>query len=311
MKDPSMIRGARQDAFTLLEAIVSLLVVGILVALLLMSIQSSRLASRRMQCQANLQQLGIGIQAYEAARRKLPGDDHSFHVQLLPYLELPALHELRDRDPEALRQTHIPLFCCPSDDAPDRIQVSAATFRAGTNYVGNAGTWYTKTGFDGLFRYAEIGPALALADIRDGLSATGIVCESLRADLSLERLRVNWNTSRHYAAAAELNEFARECNSLPKPSAAGGLLGNRAMKGTPWTISNVGITWYNHVLPPNAASCINGSDVISSAATVSSRHAQGVNLLFVDGHVAFESQMIDLTVWRALGTRRDFADSEG
>lgn len=110
-----MTREPLRQGFTFIEFVVLLAIVGSLAALIAISVQSSRGAARRTQCQARLQQIGIGFQAFESAQRRLPGDGHSFHVQLLPYLDKPALHDLREQDPESLRPIHLPLFTCPSD----------------------------------------------------------------------------------------------------------------------------------------------------------------------------------------------------
>jgi len=63
---------------------------------------------------------------------------------------------------------------------------------------------------------------------------------------------------------------------------------------------------YNHVMPPNTWSCddANSSWVNDAgAATATSRHAGGVNLLMCDGSVRFIKQSINVKTWWALGSR--------
>jgi prepilin-type N-terminal cleavage/methylation domain-containing protein/prepilin-type processing-associated H-X9-DG protein len=64
-------------------------------------------------------------------------------------------------------------------------------------------------------------------------------------------------------------------------------------------------TTYNHVMPPNSWSCIDGSGghLLSGAWTAGSRHPGGVNVVFGDGSVHFVKQTISLRVWWALGTK--------
>jgi prepilin-type processing-associated H-X9-DG protein len=67
-------------------------------------------------------------------------------------------------------------------------------------------------------------------------------------------------------------------------------------------------TNYNHVATPNSRTCA-GVGFTGSMANMpmqvppSSRHPNGVNVLFGDGAVHFVKDTVDLTVWRAVGTR--------
>jgi prepilin-type N-terminal cleavage/methylation domain-containing protein len=101
--------GTKRRAFTLVELLVTISIIGLLVALLLPAVQSAREGSRRMKCQANLRQLGIGLQNYLTACNVFPfgvGADsdgliasitssqsrrYSLHSQLLPYIEQVAV----------------------------------------------------------------------------------------------------------------------------------------------------------------------------------------------------------------------------
>src|SRR5690348_5945006 len=65
-------RLSNRFGFTLVELLVVIAIIGILVALLLPSIQSAREAARRSQCTNNLRQLAIALHNYESAQKAFP-----------------------------------------------------------------------------------------------------------------------------------------------------------------------------------------------------------------------------------------------
>jgi prepilin-type N-terminal cleavage/methylation domain-containing protein len=63
----------RRRAFTLIELLVVMGVIAVLIALLLPALQSARGSVRRLQCAANMKQLGMAIHNY-----------HSIHNSIVP-----------------------------------------------------------------------------------------------------------------------------------------------------------------------------------------------------------------------------------
>ena len=120
-----------ESAFTLVELLVVLAIIGVLIGMLIPAVQSIREAARRSQCLNNLRQIGLAVQQYETAQGRLPpgtiGYAHaiewndyrntpdppywkdvqhtSFFVLILPYLEQQALYDQLDpamKDPDTL-----------------------------------------------------------------------------------------------------------------------------------------------------------------------------------------------------------------
>ncbi len=59
-------------AFTLIELLIVIAIIGVLVGLLLPAVQAAREASRRISCTNQLKQLGLALHNYESSQRQLP-----------------------------------------------------------------------------------------------------------------------------------------------------------------------------------------------------------------------------------------------
>ncbi len=65
---------AFRRAFTLVELLTVIAIIGILVALIIPAIQAAREAGRRTTCTNNLKQIGIALQAHQAAHKSFPNN---------------------------------------------------------------------------------------------------------------------------------------------------------------------------------------------------------------------------------------------
>ncbi len=134
-----MYRTAKRRGFTLVELLVVIFIIGVLVALLMMAVQSAREAARRLTCSNNLKQIALALHVYSDTRRGyLPGYwrthdkvsegavNHPFltfgwRVETLPPLEMQNLYDQFDftrspYDPRNIEATAtpMPIFQCPS-----------------------------------------------------------------------------------------------------------------------------------------------------------------------------------------------------
>jgi hypothetical protein len=119
-----------RTALTLVELLVIIAIIGVLVALLLPNVRTSREAARRNQCQNYLRQIAVALKMYEDHHRMLPpayttdsnGKPlHSWRALIIPYMEIGGLHDSIDPakswdDPANCGplQTCLPMFQCPS-----------------------------------------------------------------------------------------------------------------------------------------------------------------------------------------------------
>ncbi|HVA48641.1 MAG TPA: DUF1559 domain-containing protein [Pirellulales bacterium] len=286
--------------FTLVELLVSIAIIGLLVALLLPAVQAAREAGRRSQCVNNLRQIGIALSDYHDRALSLPsgyisnfdsaGDDTGpgwgWAALMLPELEQSPTYNLialkqSIEDPlnAQVRLLEFPVFLCPSDPkaadwwAWSRDPVTgdpiAQICQVGpSNYVGMYGD--TEPGVDGaglFFRNSHV----QYREVLDGTSQTIAVGERAH-DFG----EATWVGS--VTGAILYPDDGNAIGAYKAENSAGMILGHAGEGYGPGDPNADVNQFYSH-------------------------HGRGVNFLFADGHVRFLSTDIDYRSWLALTTR--------
>lgn len=218
-------------AFTLIEVLVSISIIGILVALILPAVQSARESARRVRCTNNLKQLGLASQAYHDLFGVLPaGTPVAFYPDVVgvfagPSAFVATLGQLGEGPifnsinfqkniytlaNQTVHATVIDELLCPSDGKVGRtttwpgayLDIPAGRFTsAHTSYLACGGVYYHLT-YDltklSMLTTQDNGISFAnsrtrYADIVDGTSQTLLLGERAFGKLSdYSHIRFAW-----------------------------------------------------------------------------------------------------------------------
>jgi prepilin-type processing-associated H-X9-DG protein/prepilin-type N-terminal cleavage/methylation domain-containing protein len=309
-------------AFTLVELLVVITIIGILIALLLPAVQAAREAARRMQCGNNLKQVGVALHNFESQYKTFPpgikakirfsyaydattGPSYEwvyFIHSLMPYLEMDNYYTALGGPnfklgnpwsspadwPAVARNKAIPGLLCPSDG------LGGMTFNGATE----DNVHLAKSNYLGIFS--------GLQDSQ-GFSATpederGV----FRYFQGTSIAEIQDGTSNTMAVAEYLTGTSSK-------DIRGWFYSNRAVCQTLFVTvgpnsSASDRTMFcenaTYSITPNEPSmnlpCVVGA-TDTDYASPRSRHAGGVNATFCDGSVHFLQDSIDITAWRNLG----------
>ena len=312
---PKAVGPRSRGGFTLIEALVVIGIIGILMALLLPAVQSAREAGRRLQCRANLKQIGVALHAYHAVHDMFPTSWSvsrpylgihalSEHCSLLPQLEQGPLYDRINMDLAYIdrtdgpivengtaRRTTLALFLCPSDGEPNHRN----------SYRFNRGRFNVTPGrvLDGPFNQLARPSAAA---VRDGLSRTAFVSERIGGGFR----EGSPNRQRDMKYPFDGPIVTSDEEFIPRCLAD---VGDhwRVTAGRYWYYSGSLNAHYNHNGRPNdqRPSCYGGG--MGDWGSVGlcpprSFHPGGVHVLFGDGHTEWVGDSIEPRTWQSLGT---------
>lgn len=330
--------------FTLIELLVVIAIIAILIALLLPAVQSAREAARRSQCKNNLKQIGVALHNYLDSHKSFPpsgsiragttfsgnNGSWSIHGRLLPYLEgknvyqqvnLTVAWDNAINFNTGVPLLRIPIYFCPSDPNDIPRTNSGAPFTRPITYGFNMGTWLiwdpaTGQGSDGVF---WMNSSTNPASIRDGLSFT-LGAAEVKAFTSYFRNTADPGATPPTSPAV-LTPFAAGAQFKLGPAT------NDNTGHTEWCDGRVHHEGFTTVFRPNTFVAYTHTDGNTydidynsrqegshltqrtyAAVTSRSYHAGIVQSLLMDGSTRSISDKLDLSVWRALGTRQRTAN---
>lgn len=231
----------RLDGFTLVELLVVLGIISLLVGLLLPAVQAVRETARRMQCQNNLHQIGIGLHSYHAAFRTLPpgglevrpqwrkGKQHAWSAFVLPFIgENPTYEKIRFDYPfdhaanaEAAASV-IETYLCPSTNR----QSTRHRGRGATDYGGIYGERIVSRNYPprGVMIHER---SIRFRDITDGTMRTLMVSED--ADFPDGQWINAWNLFDQAFSINRAPRFENDIRSM-HPQGANGLLADGSVQ---------------------------------------------------------------------------------
>jgi type II secretory pathway pseudopilin PulG len=317
-------------AFTVVELVIVIGVLGLLVAMILPAVQSARETSRATECRNHLHQLSVAANAHEAVRLAFPPTSTTWydrqdvrhlpistHRHLMATLDPALFRQLDFEDPsdpgwignrprhmsplnQAAHAQVIPVFLCPSDSL-----VAGAT-----NYRCNIGI--SVDIFDPQHSHAEPtsqrgafvnGRGVRTGEFPGGLSTTAFFSERLLGSGTAGQ-SPNRDLFSEPPQPDGTAETALRCQSL----SGGPEMSRFAFAGYSWLLGGRLHTWYHHILTPNSPypDCGHGSGILDGGRTLitaRSWHPGGVNTVMGDGAVHVVADAIDAQVWRDYGSR--------
>lgn len=294
--------GEERGGFTLIEVLVTIAIIGVLVAITLPAVQAAREAARKTQCQNNMKQIGLALANYHSAFGRLPpasirprgfldnGRDRprsTWAIAILPMLEQGALYAKYDSKVDTtadinrdFRETVVAAYRCPTDPNVDVLfepRINARFSRS--NYAANFGSasWGKRFWDDTQYRgVMGQNAGLRFTDIRDGTSQTVAVAE-IRAQADYGDNRGVWA---HPAPGA--SSVGLDCD-----------IQCRGINGESHS------DWIPYCIPMTGGLDCHTQNTEQSNAGPRSLHPGGAFLLFCDGSVHYVSEQVKVDVLAA------------
>lgn len=291
-------RPAVRRGFTVVELLVSIAILGVLAALILPAISSSRATAERLQCVNNLKQIALASQNYAAQHGDIPYSGPSPLRSLLSVLDPTVRPRGNGWGPGG---TPTPdYYVCPADP-------HALTAESHVSYRASVGT---ESHRNGVGRTSERN-VRRLREITDGASQTVLFSE--RRVEPWDRISPPTSGYPVGKAAADpsgwfwyVDAARRDADGLVAACLTARTGVSPVVEHSTSQFKDIG-SWFHGDLPPQSPACYGGGSTeplaVTAATLISatSIHPQ-VSVAFVDGSVRGFSGQTDRDLWAALNT---------
>ena len=325
-----------KSAFTLVELLVVITIIGILIALLLPAVQAAREAARRMQCANNMKQIGLALHNYLCTVGFFPpGEQYqpasyvndaygpTWALSILPYMELQSVFDninlsyptyaapllLGPAQHQMALCTVVAAYRCPSSAHANTFNYVATAQKSAYGFSFNDLGLLEYVGISGSNRVAPYGPtnvtsALAYSTGGTLYTVSKIAPSDIRDGLSHTMI------VGEFSNLARGQEFAGNggigCNEASWALGAGQVSGYVAGG---YSVKAVGFPPNSQVYVQSATqacvTCAPPWPNTHSQSALKSGHPGGIQATLADGSVTFINDTIAIEILKDLADRED------
>ena len=286
-----------RSAFTLVELLVCISIIGILLGLTFPAAQAVRQAARRASCLSNLRQVMIAALSYESKNQAFPpgdnGDGMGFLGPLLPLMEEEALWDKLRLKPQPgqtyqdhwkqASEAELPFLLCPAAKPEEKIASLTGSSQYTTHYYGLCGPTGSATDFESSKTYEY---RVIASNVYGDIGLQGLFSPIKSGRFRPKQLRDVVDGVSNTFAIGEISVF-NTSEDFPTPQRSAWAMGAKynsskqvnqifTVKSTAQSIDSVGIN-LNHV-------------------PFASNHPGGTHFALVDGSVQFIDKNISLDI---------------